>query len=592
MTTSSTLLAEEHFASSDSRFLSALYDVAVPRETVTRPGWGGRPVTLPAPYAAPPKKAHPFSAFAAKWLADPRPWAREQLLAYIADGCDRPGHRTLVKRLYKGAEARRDDELVVRFALAFDRLRRTRVRKRYSYDFVTRESRVLEVVESARPRGNGALHFSQRTRSYLQRRAAHYLLAIAREDAARHRRLVLSLLALYEDRDFARGEDVPRRGAFVRLLVPQGLGRRRLDYVVTTPLAELAPAPSRASLWKDAGLELVTALEACRSLFVRRLLVRWIERDHGAVALDVGTVRRLLTSSHPDVQAFGARRLEGAVGLDRLTVDEWLALLRVEHPDALRSLAERMRQLVTPARLTLAQCVAIARHDAYAPAVLGAAWLAEKSVTTREQLDVALGVLDATVDAARARALIWLTPLLASEGLSVDAHVRELLDSRHADVRAHAFELLRTTARFRDSIVLWAALAESPHADARAFLLDHLAKRRAALEDSLLSEDSLQHVWATTLLDVSRGSRAKQRALTQLGERVASQPQQADLLLPLLVIALRSVRETERRGAVTALVRAALRVPELHAALAHHVPDLAIEPPSATPRRVDLEGSA
>jgi hypothetical protein len=37
------------------------------------------------------------------------------------------------------------------------------------------------------------------------------------------------------------------------------------------------------------------------------------------------------------------------------------------------------------------------------------------------------------------------------------------------------------------------------------------------------------------------------------------------------------VRETERRGALSALVRTAVRQPEVRAAIARHAPDLLIE---------------
>ena len=46
---------------------------------------------------------------AERWFWDPRPFARRMLLAYIDDGCDRPNHRPLVKRLFKAAEEDRRD---------------------------------------------------------------------------------------------------------------------------------------------------------------------------------------------------------------------------------------------------------------------------------------------------------------------------------------------------------------------------------------------------------------------------------------------------------------------------------------------------
>ena len=49
-----------------------------------------------------------LASLAAPWMSDARPAMRRALLAYIDDGCDRPGHRPLVKALFKAFEKRAD----------------------------------------------------------------------------------------------------------------------------------------------------------------------------------------------------------------------------------------------------------------------------------------------------------------------------------------------------------------------------------------------------------------------------------------------------------------------------------------------------
>lgn len=575
--TASTLLAEELFAAADPGFLKALYEVQVPRGTV-----GGPSGRVPAPFERKPQKAHPLGAFARKWLEDPRPWAREQLRRYIEDGCDRPGHRTLVKRLFKGAEDRGDDELIALFLVAFDRMRSVRVRKRKVYDWTIRKVVEQERVEPVRPRDPGAFSFSQRTRNYLQLRAARYVRAIATRDPAAYRRTVLQALSRYEDRDFPSGWQLLRMRGLVSLLFPRTdqIDRRgrTLRLRPDGALAQLVVAPLHADVWKSAVTEILDALPDVRARFVRRQLVAWLERDFPDELhrLDAPRVRRFLGSPHPDLQLFGGKLLAVAEGLEGLRIEEWLSLLETDNGEVLPVIVERMNELVTPARATLEQCVTLARHVAHAPAMLGVEWAETKTLDTKDELERALPILDATVREARTRALDWLLPAILREGLGLDAHVREVLDSRHSDVRARGFALLGDTPRFRDSIVLWAALAESPYPDARAFLLSLLAQRRGVLEATHLGERSLHHLWATTLLEVHRGSRAKQRALDQLGLRLEAQPQLAEELLPLLSVALRSVRETERRGALASLVRAAARQPEVRAAIARHAPEIEI----------------
>jgi hypothetical protein len=580
--TASTLLAEELFASGGAGFLAALYDVQVPRGTRQIEGWGGKPYTVPARFERVAHKSHPLGAFAKRWLDDPRPWAREQLRAYVADGCDRPGHRTLVKRLYKGAEERKDHELVGLFLVTFDRMRKLRTRTRKVYDWTTRQVVDRVQVDAIKPRSANAFHFSQRTRIYLQRRAARYVASLAASEPAALRRVVLDVLTRYEDADFPTGLSLLRmRGLLTLLFAYSDVVFRRSRTVAlrtSSTLADLVPAPLAPAAWVGAGREVLEALPQARSLFVRRQLVRWLERDFATDlrAVDVAHVQRLLASPHPDVQLFGGKLLESAEGVENLLLEDWLSLLATDNAEVLLLVVPKMSAVVTPARASLEQCVSLARHEAHAPATLGMEWAETKTVRTKDELEAALPILDASVGEVRVRALAWLTPTLLSEEAGLDAHLREILDSRHADVRARGFALLSETPRFRDSIVLWAALAESPHTDARAFLLSLLAKRRSAFEQTQLGDKSLLHLWATTILEVNRGSRAKQRALTQLGERLEAQPQQADVLLPLLSFALRSVRETERRGALSALVRTAVRQPEVRAAIARHAPEIEI----------------
>src|ERR1043165_8691166 len=98
---SSMILVEECFATQDAGFLDALRRI---------------------------DSAKLMAAFAERWKKDTRPWARAQLLAYLERPLNCPGHQPLVKRLFKDAEERKDDELMGAFLVAFDTLVR-RVRK-------------------------------------------------------------------------------------------------------------------------------------------------------------------------------------------------------------------------------------------------------------------------------------------------------------------------------------------------------------------------------------------------------------------------------------------------------------------------------
>lgn len=81
-----------------------------------------------------------LAALADRWKQDPRPWARQQILNYLALPLNCPGHHPLVKRLFKQAEHNGDSLLMAAFMAAFDRLIRRQRRMTYRWDFQSRRS--------------------------------------------------------------------------------------------------------------------------------------------------------------------------------------------------------------------------------------------------------------------------------------------------------------------------------------------------------------------------------------------------------------------------------------------------------------------
>ena len=100
MPTGSWTLTEELFARGDASFVRELRCVHAPEQLGT---------------------------FAAKWTADNRPFARQALFDYLALPMNCYRHEPLVKRLFKIAESKQDNELMGAFLVAFDRtIRRSR----------------------------------------------------------------------------------------------------------------------------------------------------------------------------------------------------------------------------------------------------------------------------------------------------------------------------------------------------------------------------------------------------------------------------------------------------------------------------------
>jgi hypothetical protein len=127
---------------------------------------------------------------------------------------------------------------------------------------------------------------------------------------------------------------------------------------------------------------------------------------------------------------------------------------------------------------------------------------------------------------------------------------------------------------------LWTKLVESPYDDVRIAIVRHL-ERYASADRALhvlLARAPLETVWATVLLNIHRGGRAKRMAASQVAEAIERDPARAAGLLPLLAAAARSIRAPEFRAGLAAVVRAATRQPEVAEQVGRHFPELKLVP--------------
>ncbi|MBK8256334.1 MAG: hypothetical protein IPK82_27155 [Polyangiaceae bacterium] len=553
----STLLVQEFFESGDSRFMDELL-----RSTA----------------------AKKLKALADRWYTDPRPFARDALLVYIDDGCDRPHHRPLVKALLKKAEAAADDEALAHFVVAFDRLIVRKIVTVAGWNYQTKTSTKSAHISGDKRFGAAAKtdlqpHFSLRTRRYLQRRAVRYFRKIAKTDLARYGRGVRLVTSLYRDENLDSAQKLLDSWGLLHILYGRSPVLSRVPRgIVLAPsraLGELTPAPIYPSAWKNCLGDLVTLLKKARSYTVRSFVLTLLQTEY---ASQLGTIaplrlRALLLSPHEEVQNFAANLLKNARDIHLLPVADWLDLLKVESPTALETVCELVKKHVSPGRLTLAECVALGCQRPAPVAELGLAWARSKKLSTEADLVTLLAFSKAECAKVRAEAATFVKDVLQKSLATRPEHVRDFLDSRYSDVRGAAFDLMTHDPRFRDAALLWSALAESPYDDVRTFLLRHVQTRGEKAHPG-----SLTAVWSTVLLGIARGSRTKRRALGQVAHEVASHPEKADELLPLLGVALRSVRPPERRAAVSAVAQAAANSPALTAAITRRLPEIIIKP--------------
>lgn len=564
----SSLMLDEHFAAGDDRFLGEVCASAF---------------------------AARLGALAEKWARDERPWARRMLLAYIDDGCDRPHHKALVKRLFKLVEAAGDDEAMAHFLAAFDRLGRRMLVGVREYRvingvFATGKRMALMhdrsvpgrlvVPEGRKPRESA--QFSRVTRRYLARRALRYFRWLGHRDVERYRRAMAQALPLYPDGALATPSRLLDAWGLMHTLydgspvlshLPRGL---RL--AEGKSLGELQPAPQLPEAWQgDAGFAaLLALLLRARSRPVRGWAVALLRRDHaGALsALPFSDVKELLTSAHEEALRLGGELFGKLRGLELLSVAQWMELLALSDLDVLGEIARLAERSLHPDRLTLAQCLELARAAPAAVASLAVQWVQAKPIVNAAELASILALCRLGVPAARTAGVRWAIERLASHPLAALEHVRELGDAPHRDARASLFAALDdggSLARFAAEPALWFSFAESPYDDVRAIALARATSWRDAAPPQ-----TLRHLWTTAVLAVHRGSAAKAKVPRQLAERLAAHPEEAETLLPVLGLALRSVRPAERALAMGALARAVRADASLAARAQHLLPELTI----------------
>lgn len=569
------MLVEECFAAHDSGFVHALRQVNSGR-------W--------------------LAAFADRWKQDTRPWARAQLFAYLDQPLSCPGHQPLVKRLFKHAEATRDHELMAAFATAFDGMVRRVRRRRWRWDYDLRTGVDEEVLatprnviksskESVNPRTGQpvalqfrvprhGLLFSFRTRFYLRRRAWRYFRRIGFATPEAYPAAIASALRRYRDENLASGENILDSWVLLNAcFFDHHIFRFNAAHVALRDehsLAEMKPAPRFPETWKrpESAPILLNLIAGARSHVVRTWAIQLFRQSHlgGAQTLDVETLFALLNHEDAAVQQFGAELFSRAEGLGREPMTFWLRLLQTRNVTALGTLTEAFKKHVSAERLDLGQCIELACAEAVPVARLGQHFLSSREFRTAEERTAIAALAQARCPVVAGElARLALRCLGTHENYRIDT-VSRFFDSLIRETRAAAWEWLIApdSAGYNDS-ALWSRLSETPFDDLKLRLIDHLTLR--AKQPAVLSTD-LTPLWSAVLLGVHRGGRQKAKAVQQIGAAIVADPSRLHALLPVLAVAVRSVRLPEVRAGLAAVVGAVEARPELAGEVRRYLPEL------------------
>jgi hypothetical protein len=567
---------------------------------------------------------------AAKWYHDPRREARRFLLDYLGCPLNAYRHEALIKRLFKLAEKAGDDEVMGLFLVAFDRSIRRKhfVFPRDRRRMLRRNGRIVLIDEyiqipktTTMPRDESATRaainpatkepmrlpwfrwprdpeqrkrlleskrlFTVHTRNYLRRRAWRYFRNLGKAQPERYGAAVTALLKRYTDDDVPDGLALLDNWGLVHILFHHcpALEARPNGWTVAEGhgLSELAPAPIFEEVWTKRPDRLLELLKDARARAVRQWVLRLIQRDHGKLFAGLPLVELLALLSHEDVEvvAIAAEALRQAPGLDRISVERWLDLLDAKQPLAIEVICELMATHLRPNQLRFDQAVALASSRVVPVARLGLKFLQAHAPKSDAECRALLGLAEAEAATVRPELVKWARSVLEPSPHFTYSWVLEFLDSRHADVRAEGWAWFRESPRTRDDVELWKRLLESPYDDVRMKLLSILEQlvtggRESWLEAGRLDAELIRLLWATVLLNVHRGNRAKPMVVRQIVGRMAKRADEALALLPILRVALRSVRGPEWRAGLAGVVQLVERRPDLEKQVRAVFPELQI----------------
>lgn len=428
--------------------------------------------------------------------------------------------------------------------------------------------------------------FSLETRRYLRRRAWRFFRLLGKKQPERYIPAVVAALKGYEDRDTADGVALLDRWGLVHILFHHSpalrSNRNCWSLAPGHGLAELAPAPLFEPLWQAAPRSLLELLRESRCRTVRHWALLMIRRGHDNLlqSLTPDDLYSLLASDDPTLARLAADILRGVPDLAAFGVERLLKLLETAGTETFPILCELYEAKLSVQHVPADLVVRLACGRPLPLARLGFRWLQARPPATEAECQALLGLLEAESEPLRPELVAWLRGVLGASPHFREAWVLDYLDSRHDDVRAEGWRWLQAEPRARDHVDVWRKLLESPYDDVRLPMVAELEKRVAgsAADVEKLDPELLRFLWASVLLNVHRGGRTKPVAVAQLVRRLERHPAEAEVLLPILAVALRSLRGPEWRAGLTGVVRLVSRNPDLGPLVVQMFPELKVSP--------------
>jgi len=498
-----------------------------------------------------------------------------------------PRHEPLVKRLFKFADGAGDDATMARFLVGLDRSVRRQIVTRRKWNSRARDwdesSVVVTLPDTTLPKDERFLTgaCSSRIATNTRRagfcspsppettcggeRGGNFAASVGSPPSDISRRFSVAL-KLYTDTDTADGLGLLDNWGWSTSCFTHSptLEARPIGWRVATggSLARLQPDPMFRKLWLNSPepvFDLLTGAGVGWSASGRSRCSS--DTSRSARASHPGRIARLAGISPLRPQRPRGRvdrECAGARNHPRCAVAE---VDRDSSPEALDRICALIQRLVKPDHVSFADAVRLAMARPIPLARLGQAFLVAKRPTTPNEVRAVFGLRDAEAEPIRPMLVKWACEVLGGLAEFQPLWVLEFLDNRHQDVREAGWVWLQTDERARESAIVWQRLFESPYDDIRVRLWRCW---RPVAEPGALDAFSpalVRFLWASVLLNIHRGGRAKPYVVRQIMDRLGHQPGEAADLLPIVAVALRSVRGPEFRAGLAGLAGFVTRHP-------------------------------
>ncbi len=542
--------------------------------------------------------------YAEPWYRDTRPAARRFLLEYLDRPLNAGRHEGLIKRLFKLAEAAGDDEVMGRFLVCFDRSVRRELRRRHRWMPEERNYQPVQVATTASvtlPRDDdvfvnpqnwlaeqlpGMRLFHPATRAYLRRRSWRYFRQIGKVDPERYLAAVRRILTLYRDEDVDTGLALLDNWGLMHILFHHS------EALLSNPtgwtliqgkaLKDVVAAPMFAAVWQREPDPLLQLLDQAQARPVRQWAIQML-RNHFPDALPGMPLDKLVTwlgHSSREMVELAIELLRTENRLKQILPEKLLQLLKQAPDEMVELLANLIGEAVQPDQVSLVQAVDLAVQKPEVVARLGFQLLQGKVPQTESEATQLFRLGEAEANFLRQEMVRWSCQALSASPVFHNDWVLEYLDNRFVEVRAEGWNWLQSEERVKDDIRIWQKMLESPYDNIRLPMIDYLEQQLtlAPVEEEanveVFDPIHIRYLWASVLLNVQRGARNKPKVVRQLLDRLEQRPGELKQLLPLLTVALRSLRGPEFRAGLVGLVNYQRRHPEAAPAIEALVPEL------------------